>query len=574
MNHFPHFDGDSLVNRLFGDPRKKAGGRPFIGGHRKKPASEAAAEPESSEEDPVEPSNYVEKAEEQPKVVLKNLAWVVDKASFNDKVKVQLEAEVPKPHAHLTRIEIKVLALTPDGKKEPIDKQETHLKDGAAEGEVTVFYPQYREDGNLLSQCKYVFTAKHRESDETESGPLQVKQPFVSKVRWEKAEEWFGVPVKLLADTCLKDGEEVTVKVASENGVALETKAKAKKGKLEIPWTPCLCGVAQDAEGKYPDKVEYFAEISKGEEKAVPEKNFLLKVIGQTRYSQFSKDCTWGIFSTYAEFEQRVFQGELDIRVERPIMKAWPAYMLDLRTAGMKGPVAGNPYHGWRWGRITDNGEHPNQYHDGKQWQPLPKGFRLDEDFITVVGLIRQGGKFVEGGEPSAVFPDQFEDYDFDSAEYLKKRKAWKSDTDTRWSRKFLVRPAACQKGHGPGGCGYPLDLQFIMTKVETWRKHTIAVCNGAFRSNSGCFSLEDDDIQMAAHEVGHLVGMPDEYKGGGIDPSINGDGAVKGIDRTTIMGNSMDKVKRRHYANFVAMAQSQVTEQVGKKVLFIASDP
>lgn len=466
-----------------------------------------------------------------------------------------------------------MLALTPDGKKEAIDKKEIHLKDGKGSGEVTVYFPQYRENGNLLSACDFVFTAKHRESEEVESRPLLVRQPFVSRVRWEKAEEWFGVPVKLLANTCLKDGEEVAVKIASENGVALDAKAKAMKGKLEVQWTPCLCGVAPEVDGKYPEKVEFYAEICKGEERAAPERNFFLKTVAETDYHSFSKDYKWGRFGVHAEFEQRIEKGAIDVRVEKTVMKAWPGHMLDMRTAGMTGGVPGCPYDGWRWGRFTDNGDLPNQYHDGKKWQPLPKKFRLDEDFVTVVGLIKQGDKFVEGSEPSAVWPDQFEDYDFDSAEYLQKRKDWKSDTESRWSGKFLVRPVPCPKGRKTGGCGYPVDLSFELKRVESWQEHTIAVCNGIFRSNAGCFSLEDEDIAMAAHEVGHLVGMPDEYKGGAIDAGTNGDGLVNGIDATTIMGDSMDRVKRRHYANFMAVTEIQVAEKTGRKIAFVAGD-
>lgn len=112
------------------------------------------------------------------------------------------------------------------------------------------------------------------------------------------------------------------------------------------------------------------------------------------------------------------------------------------------------------------------------------------------------------------------------------------------------------------------------MIRVETWQKHTIAVCNGEFRSNSGCFSMEDEDVNMAAHEVGHLIGMPDEYKCKGIDADVNGDGAVNGIDSTSIMGSSMDKVKKRHYANFATVTGIQVSEKLGRKIAFLAGDP
>lgn len=573
MNSSWPFDGDSRLNRIFGDSKRKTGGRPFLGAYRRKPAPDAAAEAEPPETDPVEPPNYVEKAEPAPKVVLKNPAWSVDKASFNDKVRVLVEAEVPPPLAHLTRIEFKLWALIPDGKREAVGKMEGHLKDGRAAGEVTLFYPQYRDGGNLLSACGYVFSAKHRESDEVESKALPVKQPFASKVRWDKAEEWFGLPVKLLADTCLKDGEEVTVKVASENGVALDAKAKAKKGKLEIPWTPCLCGVSPDAGGKYPEKVEFYAELSHGEERAVPEKNFFLKVVGETEYHTFAKDCVWGEYGAHAEFKQRLKKGSADVQVKKTIMKAWQGFMVDMTRAGLTGIVPGCPFDRQRWGRVKGKGETPNQYHDGSQWLPMPKGFTPRDKEFSAYGFIQSGGHFILGGIPRAYWPDKFLDYDFDKPAYVKKRQDWKQDTDSRWSRKFLLRPHSCRKGSGSGGCGYHLDLALELNRIETWQEHAITICKGHFRSNAGCFSLEEPRIAMAAHEVGHLVGMPDEYVDGGIDPTLNGDGATKGIDSTTLMGQSLDRIKKRHYANFASVADLQVERKIGRKTGFVPAD-
>jgi hypothetical protein len=38
-------------------------------------------------------------------------------------------------------------------------------------------------------------------------------------------------------------------------------------------------------------------------------------------------------------------------------------------------------------------------------------------------------------------------------------------------------------------------------------------------------------------------------------------------------MGTSMDKIKKRHYINFAAVAENQVTGIIGRKSQFVAAD-
>ena len=80
----------------------------------------------------------------------------------------------------------------------------------------------------------------------------------------------------------------------------------------------------------------------------------------------------------------------------------------------------------------------------------------------------------------------------------------------------------------------------------------------------------------MAGHEVGHLVGLPDEYPGGAVDTAATGDGLKAGIDSTTLMGGDMltdatRKIKKRHYGNFLEMAKRIFKDAGGAEQEWIA---
>ena len=61
----------------------------------------------------------------------------------------------------------------------------------------------------------------------------------------------------------------------------------------------------------------------------------------------------------------------------------------------------------------------------------------------------------------------------------------------------------------------------------------------------------------------------PDEYAGGAVDTSINGDGAVNGIDADSIMGQNLTKTKRRHYGPFGKLTAKLYKKKSGKTVTF-----
>lgn len=153
--------------------RKQGGG---IAPRRKQepPTAEEDAEPEVLEEAETPEQKNPEK---KSKVKLTNLKWSVEEGQFNTTVSISVDAEVPEEHKHLTRITFDLIALVREGERESILKLESHLKEGKATAEVTLYWPQHRENGELLRKCDYIFTAKHKESEEAESIPIVVSAP-------------------------------------------------------------------------------------------------------------------------------------------------------------------------------------------------------------------------------------------------------------------------------------------------------------------------------------------------------------------------------------------------------------
>lgn len=123
------------------------------------PESEPDAGPEGEAEDP--------SVEESPgeKVVLKNPRWEVEKVGFNEETSISVEAVLPENLAHKTKVAFELFAKTPAG-DESISKADGTLSDGKAVAKIPVYIPQYRdEEGSLLSQVDYYFSATHSASD-------------------------------------------------------------------------------------------------------------------------------------------------------------------------------------------------------------------------------------------------------------------------------------------------------------------------------------------------------------------------------------------------------------------------
>lgn len=165
--------------------------KPSAGGvpRRPKPANEDVPTEEALK--PLEPAagegdGAQSNQEKGKEVELSQLKWSLEKGTFNEKVTAVLQAKLAPGREHLTRLSITLFALDPEGKRERIDAKETHIHEGRAEQEFTLYYPQFMVDGNLPTECNYIFTAKHRDSKEHQSPELTVRKKSGSCVDFKQ----------------------------------------------------------------------------------------------------------------------------------------------------------------------------------------------------------------------------------------------------------------------------------------------------------------------------------------------------------------------------------------------------
>lgn len=133
--------------------------------------------PELAEEEAYAQEPAAEEAlEEKPAAKLFNPLWGAKEGFFNQKMSVSVEGDLPPESSHITRVMFTVSAILPDGGLDLIENKEAHLVDGKATAEVTLWYPDFRdEDGNLIQECEYVFKVKHRDSADLDSAKLPAK---------------------------------------------------------------------------------------------------------------------------------------------------------------------------------------------------------------------------------------------------------------------------------------------------------------------------------------------------------------------------------------------------------------
>lgn len=377
---------------------------------------------------------------------------------------------------------------------------------------------------------------------------------------WNVEKARCGGKVKVSADSSLPDGTEVVIKFSTEELKCDEVKAKVQGGKVEHEWQVKGVGFALNEEKKVLPEVKVFASIEHGGEKSAPEKPLLVQTPVKTEPLTFDKNYSWGIYSVHAKFTQKIWGKSQKVLVKKKVIKTWGATYVNMKDAGITDTIAGMPWAGHRWAKSKSGHMVPDWYWDGKKWKDIPDAVLADPQNFSAHPLVKKGEKYQHPGDAKFEWPETFKEYEFDAAVYANKRKAWIDDSNKRWSKVFKVRRKGCAADPKSGCCTYEVHVEFEMDKVEAYDNHTLCLAPGNLRSNAGLLFYGETRVAMAAHEVGHLVGLPDEYPGGAVDPAATGDGLTKGIDSTTLMGGDLsepnNKIKKRHYSNFLEMAK------------------
>jgi len=276
----------------------------------------------------------------------------------------------------------------------------------------------------------------------------------------------------------------------------------------------------------------------------------------------FDETRSWSGFTNHSRWKQSIEKFDNKVDETFDVRKAWGATRINL-TGFVTGTAGGCPGANHRWGRsINLNQQAPDQYYDGTNWVALPAGFTPGATNYFGATFTKSGTQFV--GRRGGTWPEAFADYDFNNATYTQKRADWCQRTHDVWTDKFHIRRKNCKSAAGVRCCIYTVDVKLTLNEVTTGDTDVLFLAPGGWRSDSANWAMDDPNLQTSAHEAGHLLDNPDEYLNGAVDPSVNGDGAVNGIDSDSIMGQNMTKVKKRHYNGLVTMNKRVIKTKYG----------
>lgn len=270
------------------------------------------------------------------------------------------------------------------------------------------------------------------------------------------------------------------------------------------------------------------------------------------------------------EFDLYTDEYETMITATGEYVKGWAGMRVKLGLWTPFGRISAHPAHPWFkywWMKEQDN---DHVYWDGSEWQPLPDGFVLtSENYYTEAFYDNGSG---QKGRFGFDFPETFPPWTTTDAQLQAVFTRWAAAIKDRWSKHFKLRRDDCEAtAIDHSCCTYPLLYFIRLIKKASYSSGDLIIVEQDVREDSECFTTHMEDW-VAVHEYGHWIGLGDEYEGGGgIDRSLNEDGAVNGIDPTSVMGGTGDGVifKKRHYLTTAEGHELNVQRDRGKSYTY-----
>ena len=405
--------------------------------------------------------------------------------------------------------------------------------------------------------------------------------PYTFQLRWEPAKGVCGDTVKLLGFTDVFEGGSVNINIVAKQGESKAIKpvvATVTGGAIEAPFK--IADVSFSSGKTFLDQVELEAQPEGGMVTGDPPILTVQALLDTNEETTTIPERHWSGFTLKPKFTMKVEKFRCKVHPAFDIMKMWAAYRVDLSGFKVTGTVTNGPNgNGLRWARVTGtNPMMPDQYYDGKKWVAIPAGFAAaagtNSSIYTAVGFYKSGSNFVpQSGGGGGSFPTPFPDYDFNSTANTAKRNTWIKVTHDKWTDVFPIRRKDCPSAPKTRCCIYDVEVNITFNVVTSDADGVIAVCEGSLRSNAGIWFMGDTRDDVAAHETGHHMDNPDEYTGGAVDPTVNGDGAVNGIDADSIMGQNLTKVKKRHVHAFNTILATAIKNKYGRDYTYEAVD-
>jgi len=248
------------------------------------------------------------------------------------------------------------------------------------------------------------------------------------------------------------------------------------------------------------------------------------------------------------------------------------------------GGLLGIKRHGrtdWRYGKYVTVDGNPDRfaYWDGKGWRIAPAEFGKHDNAL---GEKKDGfalwrnkkGELQQSQKAKFPWPDPVPlEWAPQSLAILDQRIAKMSAAISEfWSQEFDLRRDRCQ-GYDLHCCRHPIVCDVSLIEVDGRVDHAIVITENDTRANSETWPLIPNSgaasDTTAIHEFGHHLGNPDEYPGASsVDMFVNGDGAIMGIDKDSIMGSG--RTRRRRHFDTIAKALAQLVErETGKSFTF-----